>query len=59
MIEVPIARVQCEIVLQHERRQPHVVRRYWRSLLAELTIDGRVVMSRLIVRIQDVDAIFE
>ena len=49
VIEVLVARVQGQIVLQDQSGQPHVVGRDRRALFAELTEHGRVVMRRLIV----------
>ena len=43
VVEVPVACVQGEVVLQDECREPHVVRGHRCPLLAELPEDRRVV----------------
>jgi len=52
VVEVSVARAEEESVLYHQRRDPHVVRRDRRSLLAKLAVDSSVKMSRFLVRIQ-------
>src|SRR5450759_723471 len=49
VIEVLVSSVQRQIVLQHQRRQPHVVGRNRRALFAELAEQRRVMMRRLVV----------
>ena len=44
VIEMLVARVQDETVLEYERRQPHVVRGNRRALHAKLAEDRRVVV---------------
>ena len=44
-----VSRVQRKIVLQDERRQPHVVRRNRRALFPELAEEGGVLVGRLVV----------
>jgi len=59
MIEVPVARMQHEIVLQHKRRQPHVVGRNWCALFPELAEHGRVVVGRLVVGEENAHPVFQ
>lgn len=54
-----IAGMEHEVVLKHERREPHVVGRDRRALGSELAVDGRVVMRRLIVGVEDVHPFLE
>ena len=54
-----VSRMQGQIVLQDERRQPHVIRGNRRTLLPELAKDGCVVVSRLIVCKEDTHAVFQ
>jgi len=56
MIEMPIARVQNEAMLENNRRDPDVVRRNQRSLHAKLPINVRVMVRRLIVGEENFDA---
>jgi hypothetical protein len=49
MVEMLIAIVQGQIVLQRERCQPHVVGRYRRTLFTQLPVDRRILTRRLIV----------
>src|SRR5579863_1807498 len=49
MVEMLIAIVQGQIVLQRERCQPHIVGRYRRPLFAQLPVDCCVLMRRLVV----------
>lgn len=49
VIEVLGSCVQGKVVLQHERGQPHIVRRNRRALFAKLAEDRRVVVSSLVV----------
>lgn len=49
VIEVLVSRMQRQIVLQHQRRQPHVVGGNRGALFPELTKKSRVVMGRLVV----------
>ena len=59
VIEVLVACVQNEVVVQHERGDPHVVGRNRRSLLPKLAEDRRVVVGRLVVREQYSYAVFQ
>ncbi len=59
MIEVFVSRVQRKIVLQDQRRQPHIVRRNRRALLPELAEHGGVVVSRLVIGEKDADTVFQ
>ena len=54
-----VSRVEREIVLQNQRRQPDVVRWDGRALLAQLTVDRRVVMRRLVVGEKHTDTVLE
>ena len=45
-----------EIVLHSERRDPDVIRGDRRALLAELPVEIRVMMGRLLVGKEDFDA---
>ena len=56
---MPVSRVQCEIVLEHEGGEPHIVRWNGRALLAQLTKNRCIVMRRLVVGIQNVHAVLE
>jgi len=58
MIEVPIASVKNEIVLQHEGREPHIICRDRSPLLTELAKQRAIVMRGLIVRKQRPYALF-
>src|SRR5471030_3354898 len=51
--------VQHEAVLQHQRRDPNIVRGYRRTLEPELTKNARVVEGGLIVREKHVNAVLE
>ena len=44
-----VSRVQGQIVLQYERRQPHVVGRNRCALFPELAKERRIVVGRLVV----------
>ncbi len=57
MVEVPIAVVQDEIVLEHERCDPQVVRGDGRALAPELAKGPRVVVRGLVVGVEDLDAV--
>ena len=46
VIEVLVSRVQGQIVLQDQSRQPHVVRRNRRALFPELAKQKRVMVGR-------------
>lgn len=59
VIEVAIARMQHQVVLENECREPHIVGRDRRALRPELAVDGRVVVGRLIVRVEDVYSFLE
>src|SRR5204862_4970044 len=59
VIEVPVSRVQGDVVLQDESRQPHIVRRNRCPLLTELTEDRRIVVSGLVVGEEHVYAILQ
>jgi len=48
-VKIPIAGVKNQIVLENQSRDPHIVYRHRRSLFPKLTIEGRVVMCRLVV----------
>ena len=54
--KVTIRSTENEGMLQSERRDPEVVRRYGRALAAELMMQPRVVVRRLLVGQQDGDA---
>ncbi len=54
-----VSRVQRQVVLQDQRGQPHIVRRNRRALLPELSEDGGVVVSGLVVGKEDADAVFQ
>jgi hypothetical protein len=56
---VPVWCMQGKIVLQDERRQPHVVRRNRCALFPELAKDQRVVVGRLVVREEHADALLQ
>jgi hypothetical protein len=49
VVEVPVPRVQDEIVLKNQSRQPNVVRGNGRSLFSELQKHSGVVMRRLVI----------
>ena len=55
MVEVRVARAKNETMLQHQRGDPHVIRRNRRALLAQLTIHRRVVVGGLLVREENRD----
>jgi hypothetical protein len=59
MIEVLVASVQRQVVLQNKRCEPHVVRRNRRALLPELMKHRGVMVGRLIVGTQDVHTILQ
>lgn len=59
VIEMPVSGMQGKVVLQHESREPHIVCRNRRALLPELTKDGCIVVSRLVVGEEHADAIFQ
>ena len=59
VIEVLVPGVQHQIVLQHEGRQPHVIRGNRSTLASELQVHGGVVVGRLVVRVQDTDAVLQ
>lgn len=56
MIEVPISRVQNEIVLKNQGSEPHVVGRNRRSLFSELKKNRGIVMRSLVIGEDDIDA---
>jgi hypothetical protein len=56
MVEVSIAGEEMEAVLHGKGRRPEVVRRDGRALRAELAEDARVVVRRLVIRVQHLDA---
>lgn len=55
-VKMSIARKQDQRVLENKSRNPHIVRRNGRALLAELPVQARVVMRGLIVGIDNADA---
>ena len=57
MVEVFVPGVQRKIVLQDQRRQPHIVRGNWRTLLPELAEYGGVVVSGLVVGKKDANTV--
>jgi hypothetical protein len=57
MIEVTVARVQNEIVLENQRCHPHVIRRDRRSLFSKLPKQRGVMVSGLIVGKENFHAI--
>lgn len=59
VIEVLVSRVEGKVVLQYQRRQPHVVRWNRRALFAKLPEHGRVMMRRLVVSEEDADAVLQ
>ena len=54
-----VSRVKRKIMLQDQRRQPHIVRRNWRALLPELAENGGIVVSGLVVGKENADAVFQ
>jgi hypothetical protein len=59
VIEVLIARAQDEIVLEDQRRQPHVICRDRCALFPKLAKKRRVMMRRLIVSEQHVHPVLQ
>ena len=59
MIEMFVASVQRQIVLQHQRGEPDIVRRNRCALFPELMKDGGVMVGRLIVGKQHVHTILQ
>jgi hypothetical protein len=55
VVEVPVAGVQHEVVLQSQRRQPHVVGRNGGALPAKLLEHRGIVVGRLVVGEDDSD----
>jgi len=58
-IEVLVSVVENQIVLQDDRCKPHVVRRNGRALLSQLAKHRSVVMGRLVISKDDLDAVFQ
>lgn len=54
---MPVAGVQRQIVLEDQGGNPHIVGRNRRPLLAELAVERRVVVSGLLVRKENRDAL--
>ena len=59
MIEMLVARVKRQVVLQNKRSEPHVVGGDRRALFPELTKNSGVMMGGLIVGKQDKHPLFE
>src|SRR3954451_11459838 len=57
MIEVTVARTQNQIVLENQRCDPHVIRGNRRSLFSQLPKQCCVMVSRLIVRKENIDTV--
>jgi len=55
-IEMCVAGTQNERMLQYESRDPHIVGRDGSALLAQLAVNGAVMVRRLFVRIEHTDA---
>lgn len=55
-VEVAIARVKEQVVLKHQGRNPHVIRRDWSSLSPQLGVDAGIMMRGLLIREQQMDA---
>lgn len=56
VIEVTVARVEREIVLENQRRDPDIVDRYGCSLTPELPVDASVVVPGLVVGVEHPDS---
>jgi hypothetical protein len=58
MIEVPVAGVEPQVVLQDERGDPEVVRRNRGSLHLELAKDRGIALRGAVIRVEHADAVF-
>lgn len=58
MIEVPVAGVKRQIVLEDQGGQPQVIRGDRRALLSQLAVQRRIVMRCLIIGKKHHDALF-
>ena len=59
VIEMPVPRVQHEIVLKNQCRQPDVVGGNRRSLFPELQKHGGIAMRRLLIGEEDFHAVLQ
>ena len=59
VIEVFVARMKCQVVLQNQRGEPHIVGGDWCALFLELMKNGGVMVGGLLVGKQDKHPLLE